>query len=36
MALLHKMTAYALFWWFSCEEGDGNNVATFLYGGGVV
>jgi hypothetical protein len=19
--------------WFCCEEGDGNNVVTFLYGG---
>jgi hypothetical protein len=22
--------------WFCYEEGDGNNVVTFLYGGGVV
>jgi hypothetical protein len=20
--------------WFCCEEGDGSNVVTFLYGGG--
>jgi len=24
------------FFWFCYEEGDGNNVVTFLYGGGVV
>jgi hypothetical protein len=24
------------FLWFCCEEGDGNNVVTFLYCGGVV
>jgi len=23
-----------LFWWFCCEEGDGNNVVAFLYGDG--
>jgi hypothetical protein len=36
MALLHKMGACALFLWFCCEEGDGSNVITFLYGGGVM
>jgi hypothetical protein len=23
----------APFCWFNCEEGDGNNVVTFFYGG---
>jgi hypothetical protein len=36
MALLHKMGACALFLWFCCEEVDGSNVVTFLYGGGVM
>jgi hypothetical protein len=36
MALLHKMVAWALFLWFCCEEGDGSNVITFFYGGGVM
>jgi hypothetical protein len=25
-----------LFWWFCYKEGDGSNVVTFLYSGGVV
>jgi hypothetical protein len=36
MALLQKNGGLHLFWWFYCEEGDGNNVVAFLYGGGVV
>jgi hypothetical protein len=30
------MAAWALFLWFCCEEGDNNNVVTFLYGDGVM
>jgi hypothetical protein len=30
------MGACALFLWFCYEEGDGSNVITFLYGGGVM
>jgi hypothetical protein len=30
------MVACAFYLWFYCEEGDGNNVVTFFYGGGVV
>jgi hypothetical protein len=30
------MARCALFLWFCYEEGDGNNVVTFLDGGGVI
>jgi len=28
------MATSAFLLWFCCEEGDGSNVLTFLYGGG--
>jgi len=35
MALATKNSGdMRLFWWFCCEEGDGNNVVAFLYGDG--
>jgi hypothetical protein len=33
---LYTKWRFVPFLWFCCEEGDGNNVITFLYGGGVV
>jgi hypothetical protein len=39
MALLQKKkdgNYFGLSRWFCCKEGEGNNVVTFFYGGGVV
>jgi len=33
-ALLQGNGKFAFLLWFCCEEGDGSNVVTFLYGGG--
>jgi hypothetical protein len=33
-ALLQGNGEFAFLLWFCCEEGDGSNVVTFLYGGG--
>jgi len=33
MALLQGNGDLRLSLWFCCEEGDGNNVVNFLYGG---
>jgi len=33
-ALLQGNGEFVFLLWFCCEEGDGSNVATFLYGGG--
>jgi hypothetical protein len=33
-ALLQGNGEFAFLLWFYCEEGDGSNVVTFLYGGG--
>jgi hypothetical protein len=32
-ALLQGNGEFAFLLWFCCEEGDGSNVVTFLYGG---
>jgi len=34
MALLQGNGDLRLSLWFCCEEGDGSNVVSFLYGGG--
>jgi hypothetical protein len=34
-ALLQGNGEFAFLLWFCCEEGDGSNVVTFLYGGGL-
>jgi len=36
MALLQKNNDLRFLWWFCWEEGDDNNVVTFLYGGDIV
>jgi Trk-type K+ transport system membrane component len=30
------MVTLRFLWWFCWEEGDGNNVVAFLYGGDIV
>jgi len=36
MALLQGNGDLCLSLWFCCEEGDGSNVVSFLYGGGFI